>query len=163
MSTYKSTDVLNVFKRSRNINAAVKNFLKKEVKNNPELERFAKNFRSAQTSGDDARALSFIEKYLEVEPRYFLALGGYAHVDFVTKVSEAVVTNHADAFNATYELTETEVEIKNKKEFERIAKAALAQIDGELKTYELADSPFMRSVVTNAIFDDRVLTHVEAL
>lgn len=153
-------EVLEVFKKSRSVEQAAKSFLRREVQKGSPEEQFVRNFKSALTSGSEARARSFIDKYLANNQNYFLALAGYAHLEFITGLSNKVFDKYADEFNATYETLEKEVRVKDKKKFAEIVKSTTEMLDAELKAYALPDSWFMKKTALNAIFEPRVMQQV---
>ncbi len=151
--------IVACFRRAPNINAAMKSFLKREVKKGDGAERFVKDLREALLSENEDRAVAFVERKLEPFEAHLVALGGYLHAQFVTEVAGAIVEKFADEFNASYEVRGDELALRNEKRFHEIVREVLESIQGHIEAHGLS-SYFMTCVLLNAIFDRPVLVRV---
>ena len=163
MLDYNVEDVVSVFDASPNVNAAIKGFIKREVTKGDPGGKLAKSLAQVLASKDNDRITGFINKHKDENAGYLFAIGGYAHLEFITIISEQIVDNYAEDFNETYESDGTECKVTNKAEFKKIAGAALKEIDEAIDNAELPENPFMKNVVYNAIFEDAVFTKVTEL
>ena len=161
MLDYATSDVLEVFEASPNMNAALKNFVKREVTKGDPGGPIAKSLKQVLASKDTSRIEGFLNKHKEENGGYLLAIGGYAHLEFITIISEHIVDNYAESFNETFESDGTECKVTDDKEFKKIATQALDEIAEAIDNAELPKNPFMQSVVYNAIFEDAVFEKVK--
>lgn len=150
----------SAFDAAKNVNSAVKNFLKREGNTNPALARFAKDFRTAATSGRAESLQAFVAKHYPAQELPLLVIARYAHSEFVEQVAYQIIDQHAEAFNKTYSSSEDGVTVKDEKEFLAIVKQVLKTINDSLKSKELPQSNFMRRIVAMSVFDEQVFAEV---
>lgn len=163
MLPYSAQDVLDTMHSCENINAAMKSFLKREVRKGDTLEKFTKNFRSILLSNSTDRQVQFIEKHLpQYEPAFF-ALARYALFETVDKITSRVIEKHAEAFNATFDSDGETIDVTNRPEFERIAAEAIAMFRSDLQGADVPDSNFMLLVLITSLFDQAVVPEVVPL
>lgn len=153
-------EVDQAFKVAKNLNSALKNFLKKEVKDNEPLERFVKDFRISASSGRPAAVRAFIEQKYNVYPSYFLFVAQYAHAAFINPFSDSIFNKFGEAFNSTYEEISTGIKIKNSVDFSSIVKEVISNLEEALKIANLPVSNFMKNTVLICIFEENVLKEV---
>jgi len=161
MFDYTIADVVRTLRMAKNLNSAVKHFLKHEIKPGDSAGKFAKELRDVVLSNNDLAIESFFKRYLPQYERHLLAIGGYAHWDFIGKLVEEIGESYADAFNQTYAVSESEFTMKNEKEFSCIAKQAVERVVAELKAREFGDSMFMKNIVLSSLFEPKVLERVQ--
>lgn len=161
MKEVSTEEVVEAFKNARNLNAALKNLLKKEATHNEALGRFAKNFRTAISGPAPTNTTKiFIEKNYKNEDLFFLAAARYAHAEFLEKLIDKIITKHGDAFNATYTQSQNSIEITDKKTFTSIVQDVSNETDAALKEASLPVSTFMKLVFYNSLFEPNVLREV---
>ncbi|MEZ4755089.1 MAG: hypothetical protein R3A13_12470 [Bdellovibrionota bacterium] len=160
MLDYNTNDAVVVFEVSSDLKSAIKNFIKREAGKGDPGGKLAKNLYEVFNSGDKSRIDNFLNKHKTENATYLYAIGGYAHLEFITIISENIVDNYAEAFNETYESDGKVCKVTDDKEFKKIAVAALKEIDEAIDNAELPDNPFMKNVVYNAIFEIAVLKKV---
>jgi len=153
-------EINEAFAAAKNSNAAIKTFLKKEVKAGSPVERFAKNFKAAVATGKPATLRAFIENSFPQQERCFLVCARYAHAEAIASIVEQIFDKHADEFNATYEKVEAGIEIKDKSKFAAIVKSVSSMLDAGLKAASLPPSNFLKNAVLLCVFDDEVLKEV---
>lgn len=154
-----SSEIAQNLRRSPNINAAVKSFLKREVKKGDGAERFIKDLRDVLLSKNEQLAAEFLERRLSQYEPYVVALGGYAHADFVTALAGRIVEKYADEFNATYQVWGESVTVADPQRFNQIVGEVLKLVADEIDQKGLPGY-FMKCVILNAIFDRPVLMKV---
>ncbi|MFN4894304.1 MAG: hypothetical protein ACK5GN_09735 [Pseudomonadota bacterium] len=149
------------FAAAKNLNAALKNLLKKESAGAPAVAGFAKDFRAAVSSGKAAQRDLFIERHFESKQFFFLGAVRYAFPELVETTVGAIVTKYADDFNATYEkLDEGGVQVTDSKRFTEIVKEVLAIVESDLKSADLPDNNFMKNALLATVFELDVLNEV---
>jgi ribosomal protein S17E len=158
--SFTTEDVVGSLKRAGNINAALKNFLKREVRRGDPAERFVKDLREVMVGKDETRALNYIEKRRPGFDSHLVAIGSYAHSEMVMVLANQIVEKYADRFNATYEVKDEDIAVKDKKEFESIMKEVSGVITQTLKEAGFGDSVFMQSVIFSTVFDRPVLRYL---
>lgn len=162
MLPYSTEDAVSVLSKSQNLNAALKNYLKREVPNGDPAARFVKDFRAAIDSSNTARLQSYIEK---ARPQYDLPLigiCGYAHMETVGQIVTVIANKFADEFNSTYDSSGGTLKFKNQKRFDEIMKEALRMLDSELEKRDFRNSTFMKNAVLATIFEKAVLDYALA-
>lgn len=163
MYRYELEEAAECLRCSKNINAALKSFLKHEVQKGDPSARFIKGLKAASAAPRREALTEFLEKALpKYEPHLFLVLR-YAHQQEVEEILDAVIQNHAEAFNATYSLNRPEIEVTDRASFEKIAKQALDEIREKLEATPLPRSNVMRNAIAFSLFERPVLHQVEPL
>ena len=160
MLPFTTQDAVTVLKKSENLNAALKNFLKREIKNGDPAGRFVKDLRELGESSNTTRLESYIDRSRAKFELQLIAIGAHAHSQIVENIAGKVTEKYAEAFNETYTLGEDKIEVTDKKNFDQIVKQAFELIDADLKASGSADSPYMKNSVLLAIFDKRVLDYI---
>lgn len=163
MIDYTIADAVNCLKEAKNLNSAVKHFLKKELRPGDPAEKFAKELRDVIERGDNTQIKKFFERHMPKFERQLFAIGGYAHWDFIGAAIERIGAKFADQFNTTYSSSESGVSINDKNRFNSIAKEALQAVDQELSTNGFEKSSFMKNIMLSSLFEPAVLEHVNPL
>lgn len=148
------------FAAAKNLNAALKNLLKRESSGAPSVASFAKDFRAAVSSGKDAQRDLFIERNFETRRFFFIGAVRYAFPELVESTVATIVSKYADEFNATYERVEGEVTVTNAKRFQEIVGEVVAIISQDLKAADLPGNSFMKSALLATVFEIDVLNEV---
>ena len=160
MFSFTTEDIVGSLKRSENLNSALKHFLKREVRRGDPAERFVKDLREVMLGKDESRALNFIEKRRPGFDSHLIAIGGYAHGEMVMNLANQIVEKYADRFNATYDVKDEDIAVKNKGEFDTIIKEVSTLVTTNLKTAGFGESDYMQSVVFSTVFDRPVLRYL---
>ncbi len=163
MFSFTTEDVVGSLKRAGNINAALKNFLKREVRRGDPAERFVKDLREVMLGKDEARVHNYIEKKRPGFDSHLIAIGSYAHSEMVMNLSNQIVEKYADRFNATYETQTDDIAVKDKKEFDAIMQEVSSLISKNIKDAGFGESVFMQSVVFSTVFDRPVLKYLVSM
>jgi hypothetical protein len=153
-------EVTTALTGAKNLNAALKSFLKREGTQTPQVASFAKEFRGVVSSGRPEPVRMFIEQNYEKRPMYFLGLARYAYPELIETVVGKIIEQHAETFNATYERAEQGITVTDAKGFGSIVKSVAQMIDDGLKSESLPASNFMRNAVMASVFEPDVLTEV---
>ncbi len=163
MLPYTVSHILDAFAKAKNLNASMKNFLKREVKRGDPAEKFTKDLRDVLLSDDVNRSEQFFAKHLPKYESHLFVAAGYAHYDLVNGLAASIVERYADDFNATYEVQDEKLTYKDRPNFEKLAKEAITLISAGLKPSGLDGSPFMLNVVFVSIFTREVIGAIEPL
>ncbi len=145
---------------AKNLNAALKSFLKREGTQTPQVATFAKEFRGVVTSGRPEPVRVFIEQNYEKRPMYFLGVARYAYPELIEAVVGKIIEQHAETFNSTYERAEQGIKVTDAKAFGAIVKSVSQMIDEGLKASGAPASNFMRNAIMASVFEPDVLTEV---
>jgi len=145
---------------AKNLNAALKSFLKREGTQTPQVATFAKEFRGVVTSGRPEPVRVFIEQNYEKRPMYFLGVARYAYPELIEAVVGKIIEQHAETFNTTYERAEQGIKVTDAKAFGAIVKSVSQMIDEGLKASGAPTSNFMRNAIMASVFEPDVLTEV---
>lgn len=145
---------------AKNLNAALKSFLKREGTQTPQVANFAKEFRGVVTSGRPEPVRVFIEQNYEKRPMYFLGVARYAYPELIEAVVGKIIEQHAETFNTTYERAEQGIKVTDAKAFGAIVKSVSQMIDEGLKASGAPTSNFMRNAIMASVFEPDVLTEV---
>jgi hypothetical protein len=152
-------EIIESFKAAKNLNAAIKNFLKKETAADDKLIRFAKDFRTVTSMGMTNQAQMFIEKNMPTHQNNFMFLARYAHADLIGIVADKVFTDFADLFNATYTKAGSDIIVKNEIEFSNIVKKVHSFVAESIQAADRPSSNFMKNSFLTAIFEEDVLNN----
>ena len=157
---FTTQDAVTVLKKSENLNAALKNFLKTEIRNGDPAGRFVKDFRDLIDATDSSRLEGFLDRSRTKFETHIIGVGGYAHAELVREIVANIADKYAEEFNSTYTISGDKVDVKNQKRFDEIAKEAFAIIEKELASRGFDGSVFLKNVVLVSIFDRGVLTKI---
>jgi hypothetical protein len=153
-------DVASSFEGAKNLNSALKNFLKKEGGNSPSLASFAKDFRAVVSTGRAEAVRGFIDADYAKRPVYFMGLARYAFPELVETVVGAIIERYAETFNATYEREDSGIKVTDAKTFAEIVRGVDTMIADALKGSGLGGNNFMRRSVLASVFEPDVFTEV---
>jgi lipid II:glycine glycyltransferase (peptidoglycan interpeptide bridge formation enzyme) len=160
MFNYTCKEAVEALECSKNINAALKKFLKQEIQNNDGSEKFVKLLKKALADGKSDRAERILENHLPEFEDYLFLMADFALPEITTQIAEQVVTKFAEQFNQSYEISDKTVTIKDQSTFERIAKEAVQEIDAQLSKEDIPGPAFMKNVLIYRIFDDVVIKEI---
>jgi hypothetical protein len=148
-----------VFAAAPNLNAALKNLLKREgTRGAPAVVAFAKEFRAAAVNG--AKRDLFVERNFDTKEFFFLGTVRYAFPQLIESSVGAIVDKYADDFNATYERHDDGVRVINPGRFKEIVVDVLGIVSGDLKAAELPDNNFMQRALLATVFELDVFSEV---
>ena len=153
-------EVQESFAAARNLNAALKNLLKKEGAATPDIVGFAKDFRAAAASGKSVQRDLFIERHYPAKEWYFIGAIRYAFPELIESTVGGIVEKYADDFNSTYERSEDGIVVKDAVRFEKIVKEVSGIVKADLKAAEVPANNFMQNAVLAAIFEFDVFQEV---
>jgi hypothetical protein len=152
MLPYSVEDVQEALSKAKNLNAAVKKFLKVEVGRDVKAERFAKSMREVAGSSD--RLATFVKNSLPDYEAHLLVLTRHAYQEPFGSIAQEITDTFAEEFNATYTRNEKgEPSITDKAGFKRIAGESLKRIEAGLEKGELPKNGFMKNVLVHWIFE----------
>lgn len=162
MYNFDASDVVDAFKRAKNLNAAVKAFLKNQGNNqDPKNIRFAKDLRETVQSSNFERVSSFVMTHFSAHRDTLISVAACAHAELITSIIGGVADKYSDEFNATYELTADGIDVKEEKDFEKIAAEAIKIIENDLKDQGWTNPTFLKAVVLNQLFDRSVYEELD--
>jgi hypothetical protein len=153
-------EVKESFAAAKNLNAALKNLLKKEGSGTPQVVGFAKDFRNAVSSGKNGPRDFFIEKNYPAKELFFLGAVRYAFPELVEGVVGAIVNKYADDFNSTYQRNDDGIKVTDAAAFKKIVKEVHGIIKNDLKAAEVPNNNFMQSAILATVFEVDVLAEV---
>jgi hypothetical protein len=153
-------EVQESFAAAKNLNAALKNLLKKEGSATPDIVGFAKDFRAAVASGKSTQRDLFIERHYLGKEWYFIGAIRYAFPELIESTVGGVVEKYADDFNSTYLRGDEGIVVKDAARFEKIVKEVSGIVRADLKAAEVPANNFMQNAVLAAIFEFDVLQEV---
>lgn len=157
---YSLGDVEQCFRSAKNMNAALKHFLKHEVRAGDPAARFVKSFRVAYLSKDPTVFQKFIKSSLERYQLHLLLLGRYSQSSVIEPLLDRVIAAFADDFNETFSSDGSTVTIEDQAKFREISCAADAMICASLNSESSLRSNFARLAVLSSLFQPEVLTKV---
>jgi len=153
-------DVQAAFGSAKNLNAALKNFLKRESRSGDQVVSFAKDFRAAVGTGRQVAVSAFIEKNYPRKEVFFLGVARYAFPELVESCVGRIIDRYAEAFNQTYERTEQGITIKDAKTFGSIVREVHQLVKGDIQAAELPVNGFLENALLSSVFEIDVLTEV---
>lgn len=153
-------EVQESFAAAKNLNAALKNLLKKESSGTPQIVSFAKEFRAAAGSGKSGPRDLFIERNYPEKELYFMGAIRYAFPELIEATVGAIIENYADDFNATYERKDDKVAVTNAAGFKKIVKEVHEIVKRDLKAAEVPSNSFMQNALLATVFEVDVLAEV---
>lgn len=153
-------EVEQSFVSARNLNAALKTFLKREGTANPQAASFAKDFRAAAGSGKAPAIRAFLERHYPKRELFLVGVGRYAYPELVEATVSKIIDTHADTFNSTYERGEGQIAVTDAALFKKIVKEVDKLIEQSLAGAELPASNFMKNMLLASVFEPDVLGEV---
>ncbi len=162
MYQFDATHVVDAFTRAKNLNSAVKAFLKHQgSKQDPKSVRFAKDLREVVQSGSAERIKGLVTSQFDSHRDTLISVAACAHTELITEIIGKIADTYSEEFNATYSHDGEVIKVIEAKNFEKIAKDAIKQIDSTLKERGWQDTNFLKAVVVNQLFDSPVLVELE--
>jgi hypothetical protein len=152
-----STEVVQALGSAKNLNAALKTFLKKQGNSAKAMEPFVKELRSVVQTEKSEMLTTFVERNLPRKEQYFVALVPFAFPEAVNGIVEQVISKYADAFNATYEKGAEGVEVLDHEKFGEIVSTVMTEVDTGLRAAGLEPSNFLRNALVATIFEPDLL------
>jgi hypothetical protein len=153
-------EVENAFASAKNLNAALKSFLKREGRGGPQIASFAKDFRNAVGTGRPAAVKFFIEQNYSKREVLFVGLIRYVFPEAVESIVTKIFDTYADEFNTTYTKSEGGMTVTNPARFKEIAKSVVGLVEEGLRGAELPVSNFMKNSLLVCVFESDVLQEV---
>lgn len=160
MLKYSADDVVAALKGGKNLNAAIKNVLKREIGNDTKAARFLKELRGACESSQEDRARLFIEQHVPAWEGALFMVFRYGFPEVVAKVLTTVSETYADTFNATYQKNGEGIEITDRAVFNRIIAEVKELLPRLLGENGAPVSGFTVKALTFFVFDAEVLREV---
>lgn len=156
MLTYSPQNVVESLRNAKNLNAAVKNFLKREVGGDAKVGQFAKDLRSAFESRMTERADNFIAKALPSQEIPLLSIVRYAYAEGLAQIVESIANEHADNFAKTYAAKNDGIELVDKKNFEAILSKVVTSLGNLLTSHNIPNNNFMKNAVLLFLLEPEV-------
>ncbi len=157
-------EIVQGFSGAKNLNAALKNFLKREAQADPSIERFAKDFRAAASAVRPAAAAlaiqAFIKKNHPAKELYFAAVARYAYPELFEATIGSIHQEYAEEFNRTYQTTEQGINVVDRAKFQSIIKQVRARVEAALTGAGLPCNNFLTNSFFLGIFEANVLKEV---
>ena len=153
-------EVASALVNAKNLNAALKSFLKREGNSAPHVATFAKEFRGVASKGKSEPIRLFVEQNYPRRAVYFLGLARSAYTELVETAVGTIIERYAEEFNSTYEKTDSGITVTNKAGFAKIVKEALSLIDESIAAAQAPSSNFMRNAIMASVFEPDVLEEV---
>ena len=157
-------EIVQAFSGAKNLNAALKNFLKREAQADPSVERFAKDFRAALSAVRPAAAAlsmqAFIKKNHPTKELYFAAVARYAYPELFEATIGSVHEEYAEEFNRTYQATDQGVNVTDRPKFQAIIKQVRKKVEAALVGAGLPCNNFLTNSFFLGIFEPNVLKEV---
>jgi len=153
-------EVVGVFSGAKNLNAALKSFLKREAQGNAAVERFAKDFRAAVASGRPLALAAFIQRHYPAQEVFLSAVVRYAFPDLFDATINSVYTAHAEQFNSTYSQDGESIQVTDRARFDSIVQQVDGMIEAAVKAQGMTPNPFLRRAFLMGIFEPAVLREV---
>ena len=150
-------EVTSAMVGAKNLNSALKSFLKKEGTNAPQVVSFAKEFRGVVSSGRPEPIRLYIEQNYSRRSMLFLGLARYAYSDLIEQTVGKIIEKHADKFNETYERADQGIKVVDSKVFASIVKDVQGMIDADLSASDVSQTNFMRNAIMASVFEPDVL------
>ena len=153
-------EVASAFASAKNLNAALKSFLKREGNSTPHVATFAKEFRGVVSKGRPEPVRFFIEQNYPKRAVYFLGVARYAYPELMESAVGKIIERHAERFNTTYERTDSGLKVTNAAEFSKIVKDVMKMIDESITEAQIPASNFLRNAIMAGVFEPDVLEEV---
>lgn len=154
------TQVEEVLSAAKNLNAALKTFLKREARSENAVEAFVKSLRNVVARDRDGELLSYIEKHYENNEVHFAILAAYAFPELQDSVISAVYDQYGEDFNATYERRDKVIHITNPARFSSISRQVVTKIEEGLDQAGIPRNNFSVYSLLATIFEPDVLVQV---
>ena len=153
-------EVEGAFASAKNLNAALKSFLKREGRGGPQIPSFAKDFRSAVGTGRPAAVKFFIEQNYSKREVFFVGLIRYVFPEAVESIVTKIFDTYADEFNTTYSKSDDGVTVTNPARFKEISASVVGLVEDGLRGAELPVNNFMKNSLLVCVFESDVLQEV---
>lgn len=161
MKAVTTTEIIEVLSVAKNLNAALKNLIKREGASNPAVAVFAKEFRMKLGAAKLTGSEDFIDRCIEKgREKLFFGVARYAFAEVIDMAVERIIDQYADDFNATYERTDEGISVKNPGRFKEIVTDVSTQSASALAEATIPVNGYSRGVMLATVFEPDVLEEV---
>ncbi len=160
MFPYTVQEIAQTLRNAKNANAALKNFLKHELRGGDSAERFVKDLKSAVGNKRPEALERLIALGLPKFETHLFVILRYAYSDACGSIAEKVVTEYADNFNKTFERSQNSIAVKDPTNFKKITSEVLATFEKGLSEHGIASSGLMKNVLITFVFDADVIQEI---
>lgn len=143
--------------RAKNLNSAVKSYLKNEVEKREEEIRFLKAVRKVALPTQRKQLERFLEQYGEEYTLSLFILVRHAYFSLLSPVVQRVIDEYAEQFNATYVTEGEDVRVTDEATFSNIIQAAAGMLDEALQQAGLGGSKMLHKVFVHLLYDGAVV------
>lgn len=151
------TGILN----SNNLNAALKNVLKKEAEKGSSLEKFSKALRKATSAKNEKVLKNTLDQYAEkYKPESILILR-YVYDKEITEISNLIIEKFGEEFNSTYENKDELISLTNEDRFNEIINEVKELSQKKLKEYNMQPNTLNKFILFDTLFDKPVFIFAE--
>ena len=160
MYPYTLTEVVSALRGSKNINAALKNFLKLEIRNGDPAGRFVKDLRSVVGAKSTEPLQRLVEQGQQKFERHIFVIVRYAYHEPMAQIAEQVAHKYADDFNATYEREDGRIKVIDLPKFKSIFKEVEGLFEQAINERKLGPVGLMKNALVTFVFDADVITEL---
>ena len=163
MLQFTTDDAVTVLTKAANLNSALKNFLKREIKPGDPAGRVVKDLKDLSSPSHSKQLADYLGRSRPAFDGHILAIGKYAHADAVNGIVGTIIDRYAEEFNSTYETQDESIKVTNEKRFKQIVDEAIALIETQQSAAGFGNSKYFKSLVLLSVFDRPVLDHISSL
>jgi hypothetical protein len=145
--------------RSKNLNSAVKSYLKHEVEKQAKEIRFLKAIRKVSLPTQKKQLMHFLEQCTDEYAIALFILVRHAYFHVLSPVLEEVIREKAEVFNATYTSHGDEITIKDEKTFQSVVQEVSKMLDDALAKEGFGGSKMLHKIFMHLLYDAAVVEH----
>jgi hypothetical protein len=142
---------------AKNLNSAVKSYLKHETEKSEQEIRVLKALRKVLLPGQKKALENFLGLHAEKHAFALFVLLRHAYFQDLSPVVAQAIEGYAERFNATYEYQGEELRVLDATGFESIVKQVAGLLSENLATRGLADKQVLHRVFLHLLYEPLVI------
>lgn len=151
------------FFKANNLNAALKNVLKKEAQKGSDLEKVIKILKKGVLAKKDNLLRNTLDKCLPKYKAECTLILRYAYDDEISEIANEIIEKHGENFNSTYESDGDKITITDNTEFNHIIGDVLKITESKFKELNLENNNLFKFILFDTVFDKPVFLHAQSI
>lgn len=162
--SYEQEQLEQTLTSAKNINAALKSFLKHEAQKGDPAVKFVKALKANAQSKSPGALSEFISKNREKYEQHLFLIARYGHNEVIEPLLNKIITDYAERFNGCYSTNGgTQFQYTNEMLFKEIAKEVNKVTESHLTESELECNGFTKNTVFYSLFEPLVIEELKTV
>lgn len=164
METLENIDIEEVksgILSSDNLNAALKNVLKKEAEKGSSLEKFSKALRKSATAKNEKVLKNTLDQHADKYKHESILILRYVYDLQITDIANLIIGEYGEEFNTTYENNDEVITLTSESRFNEIINEVKELSKKKLKEHKMEVNTLNKFILFDTLFDRPVFAFAE--